>query len=172
LKCQSKSIIQKQNMKERVLNEIEIMRQLDHPFIVKFYTAMQDNRYLYFAMELLQGSICRLSVSVYRCCDRIINRSFTISLLRYSLLQEESSSRTWEITRGSQRLLHASTLLVWCMHSVPFIRSGSLTGIWSRRTWYVRTYNTPSMYMYIISRTTIYSLNGRNHLKWHKLGTG
>ena len=61
LKCQSKSIIQKQNMKERVLNEIEIMRQLDHPFIVKFYTAMQDNRYLYFAMELLQG-ICRLSL--------------------------------------------------------------------------------------------------------------
>jgi cGMP-dependent protein kinase len=57
LKCQAKSLILSINMQERVLNELEIMRQLDHPFIAKLFGALQDDRHLYFVIELLQGKL-------------------------------------------------------------------------------------------------------------------
>ena len=38
-----------------ILNEMKVMRKIDHPFITKLVGALQDNRYIYFVLELLQG---------------------------------------------------------------------------------------------------------------------
>jgi len=40
-------------------NEIDIMKQIDHPNIVKLHTIAEDEKYLYIVMELLQGGEVR-----------------------------------------------------------------------------------------------------------------
>jgi hypothetical protein len=55
LKCQSKKAIQDNALEEHVLNEAEVMSQVDHPLIAKLFLALQDKRYIYFVLELLQG---------------------------------------------------------------------------------------------------------------------
>jgi len=37
------------------MNEIHIMVAFDHPFIAQLHTVFQDESYLYFCLELLQG---------------------------------------------------------------------------------------------------------------------
>jgi serine/threonine protein kinase len=34
---------------------MRVMRRLDHPYIAKLYACLQDNHYIYFVLELLQG---------------------------------------------------------------------------------------------------------------------
>ena len=36
-------------------NEINIMKQVDHPNILKMYESYEDEKYLYIVMELLSG---------------------------------------------------------------------------------------------------------------------
>lgn len=55
LKCQSKQAIVDSGLQEHVLNEMRVMRRIDHPFIAKLYVALQDSKYIYFVLELLQG---------------------------------------------------------------------------------------------------------------------
>lgn len=55
LKCQSKKAIVESNLQEHVLNEMRVMKRIDHPFIAKLYIALQDNCNIYFVLELLQG---------------------------------------------------------------------------------------------------------------------
>ena len=55
LKCQSKRGIAESGLQEHVLQEMRVMRRIDHPFIAKLYSALQDNIYIYFLLELLQG---------------------------------------------------------------------------------------------------------------------
>jgi len=55
LKCQSKAAIVESGLEEHVLNEMRVMRKVDHPLIAKLYIALQDDRYIYFVLELLQG---------------------------------------------------------------------------------------------------------------------
>lgn len=55
LKCQAKSMIVENELEDHVVNEMHIMTQINDPFVVKLYSALQDDRYLYFCMELLQG---------------------------------------------------------------------------------------------------------------------
>ena len=55
LKCLSKKSINENGLQDHVLNEKEIMCELNHPFILKFHCAMQDDRYIYFLLELLLG---------------------------------------------------------------------------------------------------------------------
>ncbi|RYG62946.1 hypothetical protein EON64_16910, partial [archaeon] len=55
LKAQAKSQIIKQGMQEMVLSEVRIMRLIDHPLIAKLHASLQDERYLYFLLELLPG---------------------------------------------------------------------------------------------------------------------
>jgi len=50
--------------------EIDIMKQVDHPNIVKMYSVFEDEKYLYLVMELLSGgevskSLTFLIVSYY-----------------------------------------------------------------------------------------------------------
>jgi len=55
LKAQSKAFIVSQNMQEMILNEMHIMKQIDHPFISKLHASIQDRKYIYFLLELLPG---------------------------------------------------------------------------------------------------------------------
>jgi len=55
LKCQSKKAIVESSLQEHVLNEMRVMKRVEHPFIAKLYLALQDNSYIYFVLELLQG---------------------------------------------------------------------------------------------------------------------
>lgn len=55
LKCQAKRSIVESGLQEHVLNEIRVMKKIIHPYIAKLYLALQDNQYIYFMLELLQG---------------------------------------------------------------------------------------------------------------------
>jgi CRP-like cAMP-binding protein len=55
LKAQSKAFIVSQNMQEMILNEMHIMKQIDHPFISKLHASIQDKKFIYFLLELLPG---------------------------------------------------------------------------------------------------------------------
>jgi len=55
LKCQAKRAITESGLQEHVLNELRVMRRIDHPFIAKLFSALQDDKYIYFVLELLQG---------------------------------------------------------------------------------------------------------------------
>lgn len=55
LKCQSKSKIVESGLQEHVLNEMRVMRKINHPFIARLYVSLQDKYNIYFVVELLQG---------------------------------------------------------------------------------------------------------------------
>jgi CRP-like cAMP-binding protein len=55
LKCQSKRAIVENGLQDHVMNEKNIMAELDHPFILKYFCSMKDDRYIYFVLELLLG---------------------------------------------------------------------------------------------------------------------
>jgi hypothetical protein len=55
LKCQAKRSIVESGLQEHVLNEMRVMRKINHPYIAKLYLALQDKQYIYFVLELLQG---------------------------------------------------------------------------------------------------------------------
>lgn len=55
LKCQSKKAIVRNRIEDTVINEMRLMRMLDHERIGKLYCALQDTRHIYFVLELLQG---------------------------------------------------------------------------------------------------------------------
>lgn len=55
LKCQAKRSIVESGLQEHVLNEMRVMRKINHPYIAKLYVALQDKQYIYFVLELLQG---------------------------------------------------------------------------------------------------------------------
>ncbi|GMH58718.1 hypothetical protein TL16_g02671, partial [Triparma laevis f. inornata] len=55
LKCQSKKDIIDSKLTKHVLTELEIMVLFDHPNVAMLHTCVQDSRYLYFVIELLQG---------------------------------------------------------------------------------------------------------------------
>lgn len=55
LKVLSKSSIVENGLQEHVLTEKAIMEELHHPFILKFYGAMQDEKHIYFLLEVMLG---------------------------------------------------------------------------------------------------------------------
>jgi len=55
LKCQAKKSIIESGLQEHVLDEMRVMRKINHPYIAKLYVALQDNTNIYFVLELLQG---------------------------------------------------------------------------------------------------------------------
>lgn len=55
LKCQSKKAIVKLKIENNVINEMRLMRMIDHNKIGKLFCALQDTRNIYFVLELLQG---------------------------------------------------------------------------------------------------------------------
>mmetsp|Transcript_27104 Transcript_27104/g.56432 ORF Transcript_27104/g.56432 Transcript_27104/m.56432 type:complete len:740 (-) Transcript_27104:275-2494(-) len=55
LKCLSKRGIVDSGLQDHVVNEKDIMSELNHPFILSFYCAMQDEYSVYFLLEILLG---------------------------------------------------------------------------------------------------------------------
>lgn len=55
LKCLSKRAIVDNGLQDHVVNERKIMSELNHPFILTFYGAMQDEQNVYFLLEVLLG---------------------------------------------------------------------------------------------------------------------
>eukprot|EP00579_Thalassiosira_antarctica_P002729 CAMPEP_0201876002 /NCGR_PEP_ID=MMETSP0902-20130614/7809_1 /ASSEMBLY_ACC=CAM_ASM_000551 /TAXON_ID=420261 /ORGANISM="Thalassiosira antarctica, Strain CCMP982" /LENGTH=718 /DNA_ID=CAMNT_0048403167 /DNA_START=106 /DNA_END=2262 /DNA_ORIENTATION=- len=55
LKCLSKRGIVDNGLQEHVVNEKNIMSELNHPFILSFHCAMQDEHNVYFLLEILLG---------------------------------------------------------------------------------------------------------------------
>jgi hypothetical protein len=47
--------IMKSKQTDHIMNEIKILAQIDHPFIITFDGFCQDERYLYLALELING---------------------------------------------------------------------------------------------------------------------
>ncbi|KAL3823217.1 hypothetical protein ACHAXA_003496 [Cyclostephanos tholiformis] len=55
LKCLRKRGIVDHGLQWHVVNECNLMKELNHPFILKFYGAMQDEHTVYFLLEILLG---------------------------------------------------------------------------------------------------------------------
>lgn len=55
LKCLSKRGIVDSGLQDHVVNEKQIMDELNHPFILTFHAAMQDEHNVYFLLEILLG---------------------------------------------------------------------------------------------------------------------
>jgi len=55
IKCQPKRAIVESGLQDHVINELKIMKKINHPYICKMNSALQDSKYIYFVMELLQG---------------------------------------------------------------------------------------------------------------------
>lgn len=55
LKAQGKKFIMDNGQKTYILNELKLMKKLQHPNILVMHCAMQDPKYIYFLLELLPG---------------------------------------------------------------------------------------------------------------------
>lgn len=55
LKIMKKKDILKAKQADHIANEIKILAMIDHPFVIKFGGFSQDDKYLYLAMELING---------------------------------------------------------------------------------------------------------------------
>ena len=54
-KCQGKGNILKESMEPYVMIECKILAMCDNPFILKLYSTMQSDRFVYLVLELLEG---------------------------------------------------------------------------------------------------------------------
>jgi len=55
LKAQSKSFLVENGQEQHTVGEYQLLRELNHTFVVKIYQALQDKKYVYFLMNLLPG---------------------------------------------------------------------------------------------------------------------
>ena len=55
LKVLPKSVIIDSGLQDHIINEKDIMERLNHPFIIPFHCAMQDDKNIYFLLEVLLG---------------------------------------------------------------------------------------------------------------------
>ncbi len=55
LKMLKKHSIIKQKQVDHIINENTILSDIEHPFLIKMLGFCQDTRYLYFALEFIQG---------------------------------------------------------------------------------------------------------------------
>jgi calcium-dependent protein kinase len=70
-------MIKKQQIKDpkKFQQEISIMRELDHPNVIKLFEFFEDDRYVYLVMELCEGG---------ELFDKIVAKGkFTESMARY-----------------------------------------------------------------------------------------
>ena len=58
-------------------NEIEILKQVDHPNIVKLYDVYEDEKYFFLVMELMRGGEVRRPTAIL---TSIINMRFCVIL--------------------------------------------------------------------------------------------
>jgi serine/threonine protein kinase len=58
LKAQAKYNICRKKLQDRILNEFVIATQVEHKNLLKIHCAMQDEKYVYFLLDLLPGECC------------------------------------------------------------------------------------------------------------------
>jgi serine/threonine protein kinase len=62
LKAMKKQDIIQSKHVDHIENEKKILELMNHPFIMRYYGFMQDDRYIYFVTELLKGVIYSLTI--------------------------------------------------------------------------------------------------------------
>jgi len=55
LKAQSKAFLVENGQESHTIGEYQLLRNVDHVFVVKIYQALQDSKFVYFLMNLLPG---------------------------------------------------------------------------------------------------------------------
>lgn len=55
MKIMKKIEILKSKQAEHIANEIKILSMINHPFVINFEGFAQDDKYLYLALELING---------------------------------------------------------------------------------------------------------------------
>lgn len=55
MKSMKKHDIMKSKQTDHIMNEIKILGMIDHPFIISFEGFAQDEKFLYLALELVNG---------------------------------------------------------------------------------------------------------------------
>lgn len=65
---------------EKFLSEVEILKMLEHPHIIKFFDSYEDNDYYYLVMEYMQhGDLCEFVLNHH--CDEKLGRKIFIQLI-------------------------------------------------------------------------------------------
>ena len=81
LKAQSKHNILRKGKADHILNEYRIMKLLDHPNILGIHCALQDNRYLFFLLDLHPGGELMTYLKQKRRFPESITRFYAASVL-------------------------------------------------------------------------------------------
>ncbi|KAL7452380.1 hypothetical protein ACHAWC_004103 [Mediolabrus comicus] len=82
LKSQMKHFIVKRNQQQHVLDEYRIMKSIGHdPFILGMHNCMQDERYLYFLIDLLPGGELMNYHRKYRKFTEAMSKFYTASVI-------------------------------------------------------------------------------------------
>ena len=55
LKAMQKGMIKDNHLEEHTVNEVNVMKMMNHPVLLRLYSAYQDKKYLYLLIELCQG---------------------------------------------------------------------------------------------------------------------
>jgi serine/threonine protein kinase len=58
LKAQAKHNICRKKLQDRILNEFVIATQVEHKNLLRIHCAIQDEKYVYFLLDLLPGEYC------------------------------------------------------------------------------------------------------------------
>jgi serine/threonine protein kinase len=78
-KCQAKQKILAETMEPYIVTECKILAMVDNPFVLKLYATFQNDRYVYFVLELLPGG------ELYGHLRRLV--SFPEPMLRFFVAQ-------------------------------------------------------------------------------------
>ena len=90
-------------MVEEICREVAILKDLDHPNIIKYYTSFSEGQYIYIVMELLEGASL---------ADFILSQSEKVRVFW-------EANNTWIETKsqGGNGVEH--TLTVGCRSQIP-----------------------------------------------------
>ncbi|CAK9030615.1 unnamed protein product [Durusdinium trenchii] len=55
LKCVRKRDVVEKNVQDALVSELSILKEVDHPFIIKFVRSFRNESRVYFLMELVSG---------------------------------------------------------------------------------------------------------------------
>jgi len=55
LKSMKKKYIEKKKQEKRILTELEILKEIDHPFLIKIHSSFQNEKKLFITLEYCPG---------------------------------------------------------------------------------------------------------------------
>jgi serine/threonine protein kinase len=84
LKAQAKYNIVMKKLQDRILNEFEIATQVEHKNLLRIHCAMQNERYVYFLLDLLPGEYYRWVGLFLPYTLLVVTNSLSIDLIHQS----------------------------------------------------------------------------------------